>query len=144
MAPTGWTCPGAEPKAAWEQKDAQLQEGRGVWDRGRWAPSSSATPLHLGVRSRRAERGRGHTAGSLGPLGYGLTGPNRNVRPNAALPLSAPGFALLFFKAIISCPALTVGKSINDSNLAEKWANCCSLKNGYYRFSMNIQQAGVI
>ena len=46
--------------------------------------------------------------------------------------------------AIISCPALMVGKSINDSNLAEKRANCYSLKNGYYRFSTNIQQAGDI
>ena len=45
--------------------------------------------------TQREAWGSGHSAG---PLGYGLMGPNRNVRPNAGLSLSAPRFALFFFK----------------------------------------------
>lgn len=75
------------------------EEGRG--DRGPRAPSSSATRLHLTACSRRAGRGRSHTAGSLGlcPLGRapGVTA-SWVLTGNAGLSLSAPRFALLFFK----------------------------------------------
>lgn len=75
------------------------EEGRG--DSGPRAPSSSATRLHLAACSRRAGRGRRHTAGSLGlcPLGRapGVTA-SWVLTGNAGLSLSAPRFALLFFK----------------------------------------------